>query len=172
MSDTPASTSETPAEKPHGSEEGKPAEAPTVEELLAKVEELTGHSRKWEDRAKANKEAADRLAEIERDRMTDAEKAEADRASHAQDLADAIDRADKAEAALARFTVATEFGLSKEDAEALASVSDPDALRALAERLGGAVKKTPRPIPGQGKGGNAPAASTKAAFADALEALL
>jgi hypothetical protein len=41
----------------------------------AEAEKLKTHARKWEERAKANKVAADRLEQLERERMTDEEKA-------------------------------------------------------------------------------------------------
>lgn len=170
MTDTSTATTETAStDAPHGTEGEQTTETPTVEDLLAKVEELTGHSRKWEDRAKANKEAADELAALKRERMTDDEKAQAAVAEIEQRAKDAEDRAEKAEAALARMTVATEFGLTKEDADALAAVSDPEALRLLAERL--ASRSTgPRPNPAQGNREGAPQTPKDAAI-DALGSL-
>jgi hypothetical protein len=41
----------------------------------AEAEKLKAHARRWEERAKANKVAADRLEQLERERMTDEEKA-------------------------------------------------------------------------------------------------
>lgn len=141
-------------------------ETPTVESLQEALDKITAESRKWESRAKDNFEARKELDALKASQMTDAEKAEAASKETEQRLADAEKRAADAEAALARYSVATEFGLSKEDAEALAAVSDPDALRALAERLAG--RSGPRPNPAQGQG-NKPAPTTKAqAFADAL----
>lgn len=173
MSDT--ATTATGTEDPQGTETGAPAEnsaeTPTVEELLAKVEELTGHSRKWEDRAKENFEAKKELDKIRREQMTDAEKAQADRAEIEQRIADAEDRATKAEAALARYKVAAEFGLSQEDAEALSAITDEAALRALAERLAGRSPAGPRPNPAQGRGGKTAPATPAEAFADAMSEL-
>lgn len=170
MSDTAeTTTTETTAtETPHGAEAESSTETPTLEDLLAKVETLTAESRKWEGRAKANKEAKDALDALQREKMTDTERAEADRSALEQRATDAEDRATKAEAALARFTLATEFGLTKEDAEALASVTDEASLRALAARLAGRPAK---PTPGQGKGARPAPTNTKEAFVDALSDL-
>lgn len=168
MTDTTAATDTTSTDAPHGADGEQTAETPTVEDLLAKVEEITAHSRKWEDRAKANKEAADELAALKRERMTDDEKAQAAVAEIEQRAKDAEERAEKAEAALARMTVATEFGLSKEDADALAAVSDPEALRLLAERL--ASRSSVRPNPAQGNRDGAPQTPRDAAI-DALGSL-
>ncbi|WP_166140840.1 hypothetical protein [Nocardioides ochotonae] len=135
-------------EEPHGTDEA--AEAPTVDALKAELEDVKRHSRKWEERAKSNKAAADRLAELERERMTDDERrtADLDAANTRADEAEA--RAAEAEAALVRLRLAVELGLSSEDAEALSKVKgDEDTLRALAERL--ADRPGPRPNPGQGK---------------------
>jgi vacuolar-type H+-ATPase subunit I/STV1 len=173
MSDTTTPAAESTNE-PQGSATGEqqtPAsgtETPTVEDLLAKVEEITGHSRKWEDRAKANKEKAEQAdalaSEIETltGKITEAETARDE----------AVKRAEEAEATVARLTVAMEFGLSADDAKALASVSDETALRALAERLAAATPRGPRPIPEQGRRSDKPAPSTaKDAFVDVFEAL-
>lgn len=160
-----------------GTDEGaKPAEGtegtPTIEDLLAEVETLKGHSRKWEDRAKANLEAKNELDALKREKMTDAEKAQADRESLDARISEAEDRAVTAEAALARYKVATEFGLSAEDAEALSSITDETALRALAERLAGRSSTgSVRPNPAQGKRGKVAPATPAEAFADAMSDL-
>jgi hypothetical protein len=63
-----------------------PAEEPQVDgatpdtddgpkDLEAELARVKAHARKWEERAKANKVAADRLEQLERERMTDEEKA-------------------------------------------------------------------------------------------------
>lgn len=171
MSDTntPAGTEGTPHGEPGAGEE---TETPTVEDLQAQLEAAKKESRKWEDRSKANKSAADELAELRRSSMTDAEKATADRADLETRIADAEDRATKAEAALARLTVAIEFGLDKEDTEALEGVADEAALRTLAARLSGRSEtRPPRPNPSQGRRGDRPAATPAQAFADALDGL-
>lgn len=75
--------------------EADPAEAPAQEiDWKAKFEETQAHSRKWEERAKANADAAKRLSEIEESSKTDAqrqaeaiEKANADLAEARAELA-------------------------------------------------------------------------------------
>lgn len=171
MSDT--TSTETPNEEPQGTEEENGEKQPTVEELAAKIEELTAHSRKWEGRAKENKAAADELAALKRQSMTDDEKAaEASRETE-QRVQDAEKRAVAAEAELARYKVATEFGLDSEDVEALAAVTDEAALRVLAERLKGRSPAPPQPNPAQGNRQSVKGASTpEDAFAAALESIL
>ncbi len=174
MSDT-ASTASTDApateqSEPHGSDAGEQNEAPTLESLEAKLAEITAHSRKWEDRAKENKAAADELAALKRERMTDSEKADADRVDMEKRVSDAEDRAVNAENALARYKVAIEFGLEEKDAEALASVKDEAALRALAERLAPRSGQTPNPA--QGRRTSAAPTSAAEKFAAAFEGLL
>lgn len=171
MSDT--SNTDAPAGEPHGDAGNEGAEqTPTIEDVLAQLEAAKKESRKWEDRSKANKSAADELAELRRSSMTDAEKATADRADLETRITDAEDRATKAEAALARLTVAIEFGLDKEDTEALEGVADEAALRTLAARLSGRSEtRPPRPNPSQGRRGDRPAATPAQAFADALDGL-
>ena len=74
-------------QEPHGTE---PASQDTVSR--ADYDKLLAESRKWESRAKENKDAAKRLAEMEDASKTDAEK-----------LADATKRAEAAEAKLADY---------------------------------------------------------------------
>lgn len=173
MSDTATPGTEG-TEAPHGTEtDGASAETetPTVEELLAKVEELTGHSRKWEDRAKANKEKADAFEAAQREKMTDAEKAQAELADHITRAETAEKRAEDAEAALARLSLVHEFGLADEDVKALDGITNPDTLRALAERLAG--RSGPKPDPSQGRRSRTPKPGNPAdAFVAALEGLL
>lgn len=105
-----------PANEPHGSEQEQTAE-PTIEDLQKALEEAKGHSRKWEERAKANKVAADRLEQLERERMTDEEKArteafEGGRAAERTALTERLVAAEfKAAAALAGRDVQAVAGL-------------------------------------------------------------
>lgn len=169
MSDT-ASTDTGKTDAPHGAEEnGQTTETPSVEDLLAQVEEWKGHARKHEQRAKDNKDAADALEALKREKMTDAERAQVEAQERDSRLTEAEARAEKAEAALARFQIAAEFGLDKEDTEALAAVSDPEAVKALAARLAG--RSAQRPTPGQGRTKEAPR-TPKSAFVDALTDLI
>lgn len=165
MSDN-ASTAETGTE---GATPEAGAETPTVETLLAEVEALKGHSRKWEDRAKANTSAADELAALKASQMTDDEKAQAAIADTEKRASDAEERASKAEAALLRYEIATEHGLDGEDVKVLAKVTDEATLRALAERLSG--RSGPQPNPSQGRSGGTVATTPAQAFADAMDGL-
>lgn len=94
-------------------------------------------SRKWEQRAKENSKAAERLAEIE-----NASKTEAQRAADAQKAAE--ERAVAAEARATRREIALEFKLDAKDARLLDSLTDEDAMRSLAERL--ATPEEPAPV--------------------------
>ena len=78
---------QTAGQEPHGTE---PADQRTVSR--EDYDKLLAQSRKWEQRAKENKEAASRLAELEDASKTDAEK-----------LADATKRAEDAESRLAEY---------------------------------------------------------------------
>lgn len=90
MADTNG-TGPTPAEptgtEPHGT---GPAAQDTVSR--ADYDKLLAESRKWEARAKENRDAAKRLAELEDASKTDAEK-----------MADAVKRAEEAEAKVADY---------------------------------------------------------------------
>lgn len=86
------------------------------------------HARTWEDRAKQNEAAAAELKKIQ-----DANKS---------DLEKAIERAEKAEKELSEAnhratvaTIATEFGLSAEDADLFLTGSTEDILRSQAKKL-------------------------------------
>lgn len=82
-----AQPSDPKATEPHGAAPADNATVPRED-----YEKLLAESRKWESRAKENKEAAKRLAEMEDASKTDAEK-----------LADATKRAESAEKKLAEY---------------------------------------------------------------------
>lgn len=67
--ETPAPTPETPPTEPQGTEQPKAPAAP-AQEIDWKAE-----ARKWEARAKENKTAAERLAEIEKANLSEVERA-------------------------------------------------------------------------------------------------
>jgi len=119
----------------------EPAQAPV--ETPAETD-WKSEARKWEQRAKENSNAAQRLAEIEEANKSEAQKA-ADRE------AAATQRAVEAEARAARRDVALEHGLSKDDAALLDNLTDEEAMKALAVRLASASErgKTNR-VPGEG----------------------
>lgn len=93
-----------------GQESTEPAAAPTVEELQAKVDELTKESRKWEARSKENNGAAKAAEKARLDAMTEAERA----------VAEAEARG--------RTAAATEYGkeLAQTQFDALAGRRNPD----------------------------------------------
>ncbi len=113
--------------------------------LEAEVADLKKHSRTWEQRAKDNKDAAKKLAEIE-----------AANATPDQKLALAEERATKAETELARYRVAHETSLPA----ALLSLlnGDEDTMREQAKALLAFKGETPpkerkAPIPDPTQGG-------------------
>jgi hypothetical protein len=122
------------------------SEAPAPDPQPAEVD-WKAKAREWESRAKANKTAADELAAIKASQMSEAEKAE-------KRFAEAEQRAVQAEARALRRDVALDFKLSKDDAALLDSVTDEDAMRALAGRLakGAAEQKVAgNHVPSEGK---------------------
>lgn len=137
-------------------EDSKEPEAPkSVEdqlaELTAKFEDLKANSRKWETRAKENKDAAKELEQIKAQGMTPDQKLQA-----------AEDKAAKAERELARYKVAAETGvpahlLNGDDEEAMR-----DYAKALQEFKGTAPKSAaPKPDPSQGGTGGKSKPSAK-----------
>lgn len=177
MSNTATENTAAPSE-PQGSEGGDTTteNTPTVEELASKVEELTKHSRKWEERAKANKEKADRLDEIEQASLSAEQKAQRNIESLTAKAEEAEARAEAAEAALVRLTVALEYGISKEDADLFLTGSDEETITAQAkrfsERAGGSGPRTPKPNDKQGKRGGDGPRSSKDVFGDFLDSQL
>jgi len=140
MSDTPI---------PTPGDVAPPAQATDAPEPEQKVDEIDWKSkaREWEKRAKDNKSAADRLAEIEEANKTEAQKA-------ADKTAAAERRAAEAEAKVARRDIAIEHKLTAEDAALLDTITDEAAMRALAARLAGAEsdkKSQGLHVPGEGK---------------------
>lgn len=113
----------------------------------AEAARLTAESRKWEARAKENKAAADRLAELE-----EASKSAEQRA--AERLAAAEKAAAEAEAKVLRRDIALEHKLTSEDAALLDTITDETTLRALAARLAPSdephAPRAPRPDHNQG----------------------
>lgn len=176
MSDTANAGKPAEAQEPQGTEQQNGSEqqqTPTVEELLAQVEDLKKHSRKWEERAKENFEAKKELDKIRESQMTEDEKRQKVVEDAERRASEAEERATAAEAALARYKIAVEFGLSQEDSEALEKVqADEETLRALAERIASRSTSGPRPNPAQGKrGGSTAPATTADKFAAAIEGL-
>ncbi len=146
----------------------EPAQATDWE---SKFKDALKESRKWEDRSKENKEAADRLAALEEAGKTEAQKA-ASRAEQAE-KASASDRAE-----LARMKAAVKFGLSEDDLELLGTHGSADEIAARAEKLAKRLKAAdaakPKPNFGGGdrggdvaaKGGQLTEADVKRMYAD------
>lgn len=116
------------SEQPSETPSTDPAQGPETPEPQPTEVDWKAKAREWERRAKENKSAADELAGIRESQKSEAEKA-------AERLADAERKVALAEARAVRREVALDFKLSKEDATLLDSVTDEDAMRALAGRL-------------------------------------
>lgn len=134
-----------------------PAQATDAPAPEQKVDDIDwkAKARDWEARAKANKTAADRLAEIEEANKTEAQKA-------ADKVATAEKRAIEAEAKVVRRDIAIEHKLTAEDAALLDTITDENTMRTLAARLAGAEsdkKNQGLHVPGEGKTPTAPAAN-------------
>lgn len=112
----PASPDDVPAQEP-----GEPLEAKADIDWKAKA-------RDWEKRAKANSDAATRLAKIEEANKTEVQRA-ADRLSAAEK-----DAADARRDAL-RYRIASKFQVGDEDAELFLTGDDEDTLTRQAKRL-------------------------------------
>lgn len=110
MSEAAPETPAAPAQEPAGDASAAPAAPPSVEELQAKVEELTKEARKWETRSKENHQAKTELEKQRQAAMTDAERAVAEAESRG------------------RTAAATEFGkeLAQTHFDALAGRRNPD----------------------------------------------
>lgn len=102
------------------------------------VAKLRQESAKYRTEAKANAEAAAKLAEIE-----DAQKSDAQRA--ADRIAELESAAAAAQADALRFKIATKHGITDEDAELFLTGSDEATLTRQAERLAARVAKSDPP---------------------------
>lgn len=106
-------------------------------------------AREQEKRAKANAEAAQKLAEIEEANKTEQEK-------QAERLAELEREAQAARAEALRFRVASKFGVSDEDADLFLTGTDEETLTRQAERLAARDEdagkpRAPKPDPNQGR---------------------
>ena len=115
--------------------------APSVADLTRERDEWKTHARTWEDRAKANKDMADKLA--------DAEKA-------LTDAAEKLEAAEKQAATADVLKLVVKHGLAEDDVAILVAVTDEEQRSALAERLAAASSRVPRPDNLQGNGSEAP----------------
>lgn len=98
-------------------------------------------ARDQERRAKANAEAATKLAQIEESQKTEAQRA-------AERIATLESEANQARAEALRFKVATKHGISDEDAELFLTGTDEDTLNRQAERLAQRNNDSTPPPPG------------------------
>ena len=107
-------------------------------------------ARKWETRAKENKSAADRLAEIDEASKTEAEK-------QAERMAELEKSATAAKVEALRYKHAAKHGISEEDAELFLTASDEETIAKQAERFAARNPATPPPpptgayVPGEGR---------------------
>lgn len=127
-------------------------EQPTVYDAEY-VARLRREAARYRTEAKANAEAARRLAEIEEARKIEAEKA-------AERLAKAERAVAEAEARALRRETALEYRLSAEDALLLDAVVDEEAMRALAKRLAQGKADAARDgayVPSEGRNTTTPA---------------
>lgn len=158
---TPTPADVAPPAQPDPDKATEP-ETPKVDEIDWKAK-----AREWEKRAKDNKSAADRLAEIEEASKTEAQKA-ADR------LAAAEKAAADASSSLARLEVALAKGLTPSQAKRLVG-STREELEADADELlkdiGDAARpRQPRPDANQGRVPNAAPLDPRAADLAQIEA--
>lgn len=143
---------------------------PTVEpatDLTAEVEKWKALSRKHEEQAKANVEAAQRLQVLE-----DANKSEAERQAETVKLMEL--QRDEALTEAARLRAAVKYGLTDDDLELLGS-GNPDEFEARASKLAARLAsvgqpRKPGPDPTQGIAVD-PNTSTAAQFAAAISGL-
>lgn len=145
MSKQPKTPEPAENEAPQTPPEG--GEAKTFDE--AYVKKLRDEAAKYRTEAKANADAAKRLAEIEEANQTEAEK-------QAKRLADLETEAKQAKAEALRFKIAAKFSVTDEDADLFLTGSDEETLTKQAERLAARNEeagkpRAPKPDPNQGR---------------------
>lgn len=114
---------ETPAPEPTA-----PAQEPTTEPAPKPETDWKAEAKKWEARAKENKNAAEQLAAIEEANKTEAQKT-------ADKLAVAEKAAADAQREALKFKIAAKFQIGDEDADLFLTGSDEETLTKQAERL-------------------------------------
>lgn len=130
----------------------------------AYVKKLRDEAAKYRTEAKANADAAKRLAEIEEANQTEAEK-------QAKRLAEAERAAEEAEAKALRFKVAAEFGVTGEDADLFLTGTDEETLTRQAKRLterADQKRKSGNVVPREGATPSEPAEDEMRQFARGL----
>lgn len=157
MSDTDAPTNDDAPTEPQEGDEAKTFDADYVKKLR---DEAAKHRKE----AKANADAAKRLAELE-----DAQKSEAEKAAdRVRQLESEVEDARRESL---RFRVASEFGIPSEKAELLLTGSDEETMRKQAEALRSDTddrKKNGNVVPNEGKTPPAPAGDEKREFLRSL----
>lgn len=152
--------------------EAAETEAPTAEQPTdaqpkptETVDFWKAKARENEKRAKANADAAKRLAEIE-----DANKSEAEKA--AERIRELEAEAEAARREALRFKVASKYGIGDEDADLFLTGSDEETLAKQAERLAARAadqKKGGNRVPDEGRAPNPAKGSKGEAFAEFAE---
>lgn len=145
---TPADPAATPAQAPATA---TPAPSPTPADSPAQAEpDWKAEARKWEARAKENKTAADRLAEIEESNKTEAQK-------QAERMAELEKSATTAKVEALRYKYAAKHKISDEDAELFLTATDEETIAKQAKRLAAresSQQQQPQPgahVPGEGR---------------------
>jgi hypothetical protein len=158
----PAPESDAPEQPQEGPEQPEAFDADYVAKLRKEAA-------RYRTEAKANAEAAKKLAEIEEANKSEQQKL-TDR------LASLEQEATQAKAEALRFKIASKFGVTEEDTELFLTGTDEETLTKQAERLAArnedaAKPRAPKPDPNQGRrsGGSA---STADQFAAAVGGLL
>lgn len=166
MSDD-TNTTETPAEQPQEGAEQPQGDAETFDADY--VKKLRQEAAKYRTEAKANAEAAKKLAALEEANQTEAEK-------QAARLAEAEERAKALEVKATRADVAIETGVP---ADLLAGPEDStaEAIKAYAEKVIAYTEQAgkprpPKPDPNQGRSGGGGPRTTSDSFADFARANL
>lgn len=141
------------ATRPNAEPAQEPAAEPAVDETDWKAE-----ARKWEQRAKENRSAADELALIREAQKSDAERA-------ADEMARVKAEAESATAELLRYRTAAAHGITDaEDIELFLTGKDEDTLERQAKALAARIEQSsgpraPKPDPNQGRSGASPETS-------------
>lgn len=135
MADTTTTTTE-PTTEPDGKAQ---EETQKETDWESKYRDAIAHSREWEKRAKENKAAADELAKLKEDNLSETEKL--------------TRRAEKAEKALADYKAAEQANQWRQAAaakhgvpESLLTATTEDAINAQAEALAGWKNEITKPI--------------------------
>lgn len=143
-----------------------PTDPPADPKPTDTVEFWKAQARENEKRAKANADAASRLAEIE-----ESQKTEAQRLTDAKTAAEAETATARTEAL--RWRIAAKHGISDEDADTFLTGTDEESLTKQAERLTALAKTAepntspgPRPDLSQGSHSGTPSASPAQDFAN------